>query len=665
MALSLCLLLSPLQAQDLYFTLLNGDCDGDNEVTLFDFGIVVNAFGSTPNDPNWDPRADLDGDLEVTLFDYGIVVRNFGQIGAEPFDPALPRQPMLATGYPVNGLVEIEEWQGAPLVVRVEAVREDVFEPVVFWTEVTAGQPFVRYLPDSGVWRLNIASEAYGLSTALRLPKKIYHPGEGIQVLAVYPENGEAFADSTFDPAPIGLHVVPVDYDITGLIASDGTEFPLNKERELPQNLRCEWHLRSGRGAVVPVTGSGILHSALYYPEELYPWETEQDVVVECTITDASSVPSRVDAPVVVPIRFRIVNRPTLHISAQADPIGGTPVASAAGFPFVVRFVASARLGNYWQLADPDVRWTTPWGTLTGRDVLVPVTADEKHRRFTFSATATFRGTPLPPPVPPQEITDTRSASRILGFHRCYYDEEVNPARGATIEGIREPQNWFDNRPGHWGQVLGAYGFNETDPNLTGQYVVYYAPAPFSNLSPTTLALFDHKGEFGVVQYQEQYRGRIYIFQRPTVELYSDYTPLYRPLGHTAGGIDIVAIALIHEMAHRNWFIEDWGGFTSGHIGDHPNWKPFNSLWDLDRDGLGDKFENDDNNKLLYHCDYMLPYSIERWFLGTGAGIQGSIPDGELIAQLWGEWGNPGGAPPYVMGALDAEDWSVGGRQDY
>jgi hypothetical protein len=62
---SLCLLLSPLQAQELHITLLNGDCDGDNEVTLLDFGIVVNAFGSTPNDPNWDPRADLDAEWSI------------------------------------------------------------------------------------------------------------------------------------------------------------------------------------------------------------------------------------------------------------------------------------------------------------------------------------------------------------------------------------------------------------------------------------------------------------------------------------------------------------------------------------------------------------------------------------------------------------------------
>lgn len=565
----------------------------------------------------------------------------------------------------MKGVIDIEGWQGTSLSVRIEAVREDVSEPVVFWTEVTAGQPFVRYLPDSGLWRLNIAAEAYGLSTALRLPKKIYSAGETMQVLAVYPENGEAFADAAFDPAPIGLHVVLVDYDTTKLVASDGTEFPPNKEREEPENLQCEWRLLSGRGALVPVIGSGTSHVALYYPEELYPWQTEQDVVVECTATDGSSVPSRVDDSVAVPIHFKVVSRPTLHISAQAYPIGGTPVASAADSSFAVRFIASARLGIYWQLADADVQWNTPWGTFTGREVLIPIGVDEEHRRFVFSASATFRGTPLPPPVPPQEITDTRSASRILGFHRCHYDEEINPARGATIEGIYEPQNWFDDRLGHWGRVLSPYGFNETDPNLAGQYVVYYAPAPFQGLSPDTLALFDHNGRFGAVQWSEPYRGRIYIFQRPTVEHYNDHNPLDSSLGHTAGGIDLVAVALTHEMAHRNWFIEDWGGFTSADIGDYPNWKPFNVLWDFDQDGLGDKFEEDDNNKLSYHCDYMLPYSIERWFIGAGAGIKGNIKDGEAIAYLWGEWGAPGGVPPYVIGVLDANDWSVGGRQDY
>jgi len=64
-------------------TLTNGDIDGDNEVTLFDFGELVAAFGSMPGDENWNPDADLDGDAEVTLFDFGILVQNFGAIGDE------------------------------------------------------------------------------------------------------------------------------------------------------------------------------------------------------------------------------------------------------------------------------------------------------------------------------------------------------------------------------------------------------------------------------------------------------------------------------------------------------------------------------------------------------------------------------------------------------
>lgn len=65
------------------FMLTNGDIDGDNEVTLFDFGQLVSAFGSTPGDIAWNPNADLDGDEEVTLIDFGILVSNFGAIGDE------------------------------------------------------------------------------------------------------------------------------------------------------------------------------------------------------------------------------------------------------------------------------------------------------------------------------------------------------------------------------------------------------------------------------------------------------------------------------------------------------------------------------------------------------------------------------------------------------
>ncbi|MGC8784150.1 MAG: dockerin type I domain-containing protein [Armatimonadota bacterium] len=64
-------------------SLQNGDIDGDNEVSLFDFGMLVAAFGSMPGDSTWNANADLDGDEEVSLFDFGILVRNFGAIGDE------------------------------------------------------------------------------------------------------------------------------------------------------------------------------------------------------------------------------------------------------------------------------------------------------------------------------------------------------------------------------------------------------------------------------------------------------------------------------------------------------------------------------------------------------------------------------------------------------
>jgi len=64
-------------------SLVLGDADDDNEVTLFDFGRLVSAFGSMPGDSNWNPACDFDGDQEVTLFDFGILVRNFGLIGDE------------------------------------------------------------------------------------------------------------------------------------------------------------------------------------------------------------------------------------------------------------------------------------------------------------------------------------------------------------------------------------------------------------------------------------------------------------------------------------------------------------------------------------------------------------------------------------------------------
>lgn len=61
--------------------LLNGDVDGDNEVTIGDYSQLSVAFGSEPGDPNWNVEADLNGDDTVDIGDYAILSTNFGEVG--------------------------------------------------------------------------------------------------------------------------------------------------------------------------------------------------------------------------------------------------------------------------------------------------------------------------------------------------------------------------------------------------------------------------------------------------------------------------------------------------------------------------------------------------------------------------------------------------------
>jgi|GEM_PF-4232596 len=69
--------------RDVAWSLVNGDIDGDNVVTVFDYDALSAAFDSVPGDANWNPAADLDGDLAVTVFDYDILSQNFDRQGDE------------------------------------------------------------------------------------------------------------------------------------------------------------------------------------------------------------------------------------------------------------------------------------------------------------------------------------------------------------------------------------------------------------------------------------------------------------------------------------------------------------------------------------------------------------------------------------------------------
>ena len=61
-----------------------GDADGSNSVDVLDFGILVNAYGSTASDPasGYDPTSDFNFDGAVDVLDFGLLVNNYGSSGA-------------------------------------------------------------------------------------------------------------------------------------------------------------------------------------------------------------------------------------------------------------------------------------------------------------------------------------------------------------------------------------------------------------------------------------------------------------------------------------------------------------------------------------------------------------------------------------------------------
>ncbi len=68
------------------FVLTNGDIDGDNSITVFDYGVLSDYFDKSSADANWStvgpngfaPQdADLDADGSISVFDYSILSDHF------------------------------------------------------------------------------------------------------------------------------------------------------------------------------------------------------------------------------------------------------------------------------------------------------------------------------------------------------------------------------------------------------------------------------------------------------------------------------------------------------------------------------------------------------------------------------------------------------------
>ncbi len=178
-------------------TLINGDIDGDNEVTLLDYGILVANFGLSEQDPGFNPEADLDGDTEVTLFDFGILVNHFGEIGLEAL--AGVEQPM-EEGLSVPLRLQLGDWGGHPgRVISVE------FRAKAVGTESNPDAPVY-------VQTVSIVAATAEVEVELTLPAGAYT----VQAKASHWLRGEGVALTSVPwifAAPTGANKVTVYWD--------------------------------------------------------------------------------------------------------------------------------------------------------------------------------------------------------------------------------------------------------------------------------------------------------------------------------------------------------------------------------------------------------------------------------------------------------------------
>ena len=62
-------------------TLLEGDANGDNAVTILDYSILRTAYGTVRGQPGYDERADFNQDGAITILDYSLLRTNYGRAG--------------------------------------------------------------------------------------------------------------------------------------------------------------------------------------------------------------------------------------------------------------------------------------------------------------------------------------------------------------------------------------------------------------------------------------------------------------------------------------------------------------------------------------------------------------------------------------------------------
>jgi hypothetical protein len=57
--------------------LIEGDINADGKVDQLDLGMLANAYGSTPTEPNWNLSADINGNKIVEVQDLFVIGTNY------------------------------------------------------------------------------------------------------------------------------------------------------------------------------------------------------------------------------------------------------------------------------------------------------------------------------------------------------------------------------------------------------------------------------------------------------------------------------------------------------------------------------------------------------------------------------------------------------------
>jgi len=99
-------------------TLLEGDANNDNYVTLLDFSILVSTYGVCQGMGGYDDRADFNEDSCVTLLDFSLLATNFGQSGV--------------AGFQSNPVNNIREGGSGEVMLSIDPLVSDVREGDTF-----------------------------------------------------------------------------------------------------------------------------------------------------------------------------------------------------------------------------------------------------------------------------------------------------------------------------------------------------------------------------------------------------------------------------------------------------------------------------------------------------------------------------------------------------